>query len=77
MPNLNPNVAIVDVQMPRMSGFEAARRLLDASPELRVILVSAHTDPQYEPLAQSVGAVGFLSKRAFSADEIVRLLDEN
>ena len=77
VPDLNPNVAIVDVQMPRMSGFEAVRRLLDASPTLRVILVSAYSDPQYLPLAHSVGAIGFLHKRAFSADAIVSLLAEN
>lgn len=76
LPILRPKVVILDVQMPGLNGFQAARRLLAAAPELRIILVSALGNPQYEPLARAVGAVAFLPKKALSAEAIVRLLQQ-
>ncbi len=73
LPTLKPEVVILDVQLPGMNGFETAWRMLDASPGLRVVMVSAY-DFQYQALARTVGAVGFLNKRQFSAESVARIL---
>jgi len=73
LPSLSPDGVILDVQLSGMNGFEAARRLADASPGLRLIMVSAYGDPQYEQLARAAGAVAFLPKKELSAEAVVRI----
>ena len=63
---LDPHVVVLDVLMPDMTGFEAARRLLGDRPAVRVVLVSAFDDPGYAAMASQVGAAGFIPKKAFS-----------
>ena len=72
---VQPDAAIVDVHMPGMNGFEAARQLLRQSPQLQVILVSAFDDAQFSALARQSGAVAFLTKKAFSPEAIAQVLD--
>lgn len=74
LPVLDPYVAILDVVMPGMNGFEAARRLIGASPRLRAIVVSASADVQYDALARAAGAMAFLPKRDLTADAVLALL---
>src|SRR5438128_517120 len=74
LPSLKPEVIILDVQMPGMSGFEAARRLRSAAAGLRLFIVSAHDEPQYEAIAIAAGANGFLTKKALLSQGIDRFL---
>jgi DNA-binding NarL/FixJ family response regulator len=67
LPALDPDVAILDVQMPGAGGFAASRRLRAASPRLRTILVSAFGHSRYAALAREAGAAGFIAKRDLSA----------
>ena len=73
---LRPELIILDVQMPGMTGFEAARRLRSAAAtaKLRMVIVSAHDEPQYEQFARAAGAEGYLSKKALLSDGIGRFL---
>ncbi len=73
---LRPDVALVDVLMPGISGFKLAQRLREQIPQLKVIVVSAVDDPLYPRLARAAGAVGFLSKKALSAEAVVALLEQ-
>ncbi len=66
-------VAVLDVNMPGMTGFEAARRMLALQPGLRVVLVSAADEPDYAAIASEVGAVGFVAKRDLSVAVLRRL----
>lgn len=72
----NPEIAIVDVQLGRESGFELARRLLEHAPTLRVVMVSADDHPGYQKLSRSVGAAGFLPKKRLSLGAIESVLAE-
>jgi two-component system invasion response regulator UvrY len=74
LPTLKPDAVILDVQLPGMNGFEAAWRMLELSPGLRVVIISGY-DFQYEALARTVGAVAFLPKKQFSTEAILSALE--
>jgi CheY-like chemotaxis protein len=62
---LVPDLVLMDVQMPGMSGFEAARRLAAECPGLRIVMLSADGEPGYEFFARQAGAEAFLTKKEF------------
>ncbi|MSQ26185.1 MAG: response regulator [Dehalococcoidia bacterium] len=66
-------VVVLDVNMPGVTGFEVAQRMLALQPGLRVVLVSAAAEPEYATIAKEIGAVGFLAKREFSVAALRRL----
>jgi DNA-binding NarL/FixJ family response regulator len=71
-----PDVVIMDVQMPNMSGFEATVRILEQHPDAVIILTSMQSDAGYARVAIESGARGFVPKRNLDADSILSLLDE-
>ncbi len=75
LPTLKPDVVILDVNLPGMKGPETASRMLKSLPDTRIVMVSSIDDPVYRTLSKDVGAVGFLSKRRFSADAILKMLE--
>ncbi len=71
---LEPQLVILDVQMPEIDGFEAAPMLLEASAGTRVLMTSASPDPAYPTMAYQVGAVGFLNKRRLRPEAVLEVL---
>ncbi|HXD58965.1 MAG TPA: response regulator transcription factor [Thermoleophilaceae bacterium] len=65
-----PDVAILDVSMPRMTGLQAAREMKIRSPDTSVLLLSMHDDERYFFDAVDVGASGYVLKRAADTDLI-------
>jgi len=60
---LDPDVIVMDVDMPIQSGFEATRELLTRHPDLRVIILSVSLDTGGGPeIAAECGAVGYMLK---------------
>lgn len=63
-PRLRPDVILMDVQMPRLGGIEATRRLNETQPEARVIAISALDADPVPARIMEAGAWGFLGKGA-------------
>ncbi|QFT90656.1 Transcriptional regulatory protein DegU [Bacillus sp. THAF10] len=66
----DPDVFIMDINMPKVNGVEATRRLVDANPEAKVIVLSIHDDENYVTHALQTGARGYLLKE-MDADALV------
>ena len=62
--NLQPDVIISDIDMPKVDGLQAARLLKDVAPGARIIFLSAHAAPSYIAAAFAAGAAGYLIKGA-------------
>jgi DNA-binding NarL/FixJ family response regulator len=65
-----PDVAILDVSMPRMTGLQAAREIKARCPTTRVLLLSMHDDERYVFDAVKAGASGYVLKRQADAELI-------
>jgi DNA-binding NarL/FixJ family response regulator len=65
---LHPDVALIDVRMPRLGGIEVARRASTSSPQTAVILYTAYGDRALLTEALDAGARGFVLKEAPLAD---------
>lgn len=61
---LRPDVALLDIGIPGLSGLEVARRAAQESPKTKVIILSMHADPAYVRQAMRAGVAGYLLKGA-------------
>src|SRR5215204_5801022 len=59
---LRPDIVLMDINMPGLSSFEAARQIKKARPETKVIFLSMFDDEQYLTQALESGASGYLLK---------------
>jgi DNA-binding NarL/FixJ family response regulator len=57
-----PDVCILDINLPGVSGFELARRMLAHAPSARIIMFSMNDDPVFAVRAIETGAKGYVSK---------------
>jgi DNA-binding NarL/FixJ family response regulator len=70
---LQPDVAVMDVRMPRMSGVEATRRIKSECPDVKVLILTAHDDDEYVFALLQAGASGYLMKTA-DIEELVKAI---
>jgi DNA-binding NarL/FixJ family response regulator len=59
-----PDVMIMDVNMPELSGIEAARKIKSFSRSIRILMLSMYSDPVYVKQALKAGATGYLIKQS-------------
>ncbi len=60
--SLRPDVAVLDLRMPEMTGIEVTRWVVDAGLHTRVVLLTMHADPSVAFEAQGAGASGYVLK---------------
>lgn len=65
---LNPNIVILDIRLPGMSGIDITKVLQEEYPEIQVLILSANTLESYVISAVKAGAKGFLSKDSSKAE---------
>jgi two-component system response regulator NreC len=64
----HPDVAVIDLTMPGLSGVETLQRLRRELPATRLLVLTMHDDPGYARMAQAAGAAGHVIKDAQSAE---------
>jgi DNA-binding NarL/FixJ family response regulator len=67
--NLQPDVLVMDIHMPVLTGFEATKQITDLAVPTRVILISSEAGSFVAMKAAAVGAKGFVPK-----DDVAKLL---
>lgn len=66
-----PDVILMDVGLPGMSGLETTERILKSQPEIRIIVLTAHTEPPLPARLLDIGASGYLTKACDARELIV------
>lgn len=72
---VSPDVAILDLAMPQLSGSEAAQEIAQFSPKTRAILLTMYSEEQYVAKALQVGITGYVLKTQSSADLLQAIRD--
>ena len=68
---LRPDVVLLDIQMPRLSGVEATRQIKARFPEVRILILTAYDDDPYVFALLQAGADGYLLKTV-EVDDLLR-----
>ncbi|MCH8478526.1 MAG: response regulator [Wenzhouxiangella sp.] len=68
--DLEPDVILMDVELPGLSGLETTERILKVQSRVRVVVLTAHSEPPLPARLLDIGASGYLTK-ACSARELV------
>lgn len=72
---LNPDMVLLDVQLPDLTGFDVAREVIEATRPPAVILISSREASEYGGRVRRSGARGFISKADLSARALAAILE--
>src|SRR2546430_3983587 len=75
LPLHRPEVVLMDIQLPNMSGIQCVAQLKELLPEVQVIMVTVYEDPDRIFRALRAGASGYLLKRATSEQVLSAIHD--
>jgi DNA-binding NarL/FixJ family response regulator len=70
---LKPDVILLDLTMPRVSGLEVIKQLVPAFPGIKILVFSMHNNPDYMLSSAMYGAAGYLQKDT-SRDEMLKAI---
>lgn len=65
---MKPDVCLMDISLPGMSGIEAATRLKEGGSEAKLVFLTVHEDPDYVRAAIVAGASGYVVKSRMASD---------
>lgn len=69
-----PDVVVMDIRMPGMSGVDACRKIVQHSPQTRVVMLTSYAEDELLFAAIRAGASGYVLKR-IGSDELVRTIE--
>lgn len=72
---LKPDILVLDIRMPEMTGLEAASHLAEYAPETRAVILSMHDSEEYVVQALQAGAYGYLLKDT-DKEEFIKALKQ-
>jgi DNA-binding NarL/FixJ family response regulator len=65
---LKPDLCILDISMPEMSGIEVAQRIKQRDSKIRIVFVTLHDDLDFQTAAFATGAEGYVTKARMAGD---------
>ena len=74
--SLDPDLVLMDVNLPRINGLEATRQILRDSRRAVILLLSTYEEAEYGPRAAECGAAGYIPKSSFGPDRLAAAWDE-
>jgi len=72
---LRPQVLIIDIAMPLLNGFDAAKRVLEQSPSVKVVFLTMQEDARLAAAALKLGPIGFVLKHS-AASELLTAISQ-
>jgi two-component system invasion response regulator UvrY len=73
--SLNPDVILMDVNMPGIGGVEASRRILQRNPKQKIIVLTVHNEQTFPKRLLEIGAKGYLTKDC-GIDEMIKAIKQ-
>jgi two-component system response regulator NreC len=71
--SLQPDIAVMDISMPNLTGLNAAREMSRCSPKTKIILLTQHDEGQYIREALEAGAQGYVLKNQVASDLLLAI----
>lgn len=68
--DLQPDLVLMDVNLPGINGVDATRQILSTSDTVVVLLLSTYEEAEYAPRAAECGAAAYIPKSAFGPDRL-------
>jgi two-component system nitrate/nitrite response regulator NarL len=72
---LEPDIILMDISMPKMNGIDATKIILQANPEIKIVALSQHMENEYITRMMQAGSHGYLLKNS-KKQEIIRALND-
>jgi len=69
-----PDIILPDISMPRLNGIGSARKILDETPDTKIIMLSMHADRKFIQESLRVGACGYILKES-AVREVIEAID--
>jgi DNA-binding NarL/FixJ family response regulator len=70
---LQPDVIVSDISMPKLNGIEAADRLRESGSLSKIVFLTVHADPDFVQAALKTGALAYVSKFRINTDLLVAI----
>lgn len=65
---LRPQLLVIDIAMPLLNGFDAAKRILEQSPATKIVFLTMQEDPRLAAATLKLGPVGFVLKQSAASE---------
>lgn len=70
----NPDVVLMDINMPEMDGIEATKMLKKTNPGIKILMLTMHSEPRFIKECLEIGAKGYVLKN-ISKDDLLKAID--
>jgi DNA-binding NarL/FixJ family response regulator len=70
---LHPDILVIDISMPVLSGIEAAQQLKQSGTDAKIVFLTIHEDPDFVQAALAAGASGYVVKSRLATDLLLAI----